>query len=457
MFNKFIKSLKRPGNETLIEAILEGYNAIFESKTKLKLSDKVVQDIIHSHTIPELVRFDWDKLLFGFSSGDVIKVPINKINIKYKDDMKNVVGYNMQKYFKNTPLEKLPPIELSYTNGKYWIEDGHHRYGYAKELGVDTVDAVVEIKDNPYNYTDFDTDILVNAKKQQSLNESARNPGKKLSEHLRYQYSKSVAIYRARNTKDNTFNTEDYVTLSPKFAVEHAESTHIYEEEPQQVIKAIVHPSLVADASNPGEYFYIGKPIEGKSVYISKGDNYEGEIPNLMEAIGPVYHGSPNKFEKFSYDYMGKIGTSAGYGFYFTTDKSIAEKYAEGTGNLYTAYLDINKPLNPTKITIAKAQLAKFLKALDPDAQMYLSNWGDIQSESYNNILRTAIENEYDGSDNDVDLISGIINADGRGAEEIYRILTKTLGYDGIIAQPDWVGEHKIVIPFFPEQIKLVK
>ena len=163
MFNKFIKSLKRPGNETLIEAILEGYNAIFESKTKLKLSDKVVQDIIHSHTIPELVRFDWDKLLFGFSSGDVIKVPINKINIKYKDDMKNVVGYNMQKYFKNTPLEKLPPIELSYTNGNYWIEDGHHRYGYAKELGVDTVDAVVEIKDNPYNYTDFDTDILVNA------------------------------------------------------------------------------------------------------------------------------------------------------------------------------------------------------------------------------------------------------------------------------------------------------
>jgi len=172
----FIKSLKRHGNEPLIEAILKGYSVIFEGQIKggkadkkkpsLKLSDKVVQDIIHSHTIPELIRFDWDKLLFGFSSGDVIKVPIDKINIKYKDDMKNVVGHNMKKYFKNTPLEKLPPIELSYTNGKYWIEDGHHRYGYAKELGVDTVDAVVEIKDNPYNYTDFDTDILVNAKKQ---------------------------------------------------------------------------------------------------------------------------------------------------------------------------------------------------------------------------------------------------------------------------------------------------
>ena len=285
-----------------------------------------------------------------------------------------------------------------------------------------------------------------------------RTHGKKLSEYPRYQFSKSVSIFRARDTKDNNLNTDDYVTLSPKFAVEHAESTHVYEEEPQQVIKALVHPNLLVDASNPGEYFYIGKPIEGKSVYVSKGDEYEGEIPkNLTESIGPLYHGSPNKFEKFSYDYMGKIGTSAGYGFYFTTDKSIAEKYAEGTGNLYTANLDINKPLNSTKITITKNQLAKFLKALDPDATEYLSNWGDIQSESYNNILRTAIENEYEGSDNDVDLISGIINADGRGAEEIYRILTKTLGYDGIIAQPDWVGEHKIVIPFFPEQIKLVK
>ena len=407
-----------------------------------------------------------------------------------------------------------------------------------------------------------------------------RTHGKKLSEYPRYQFSKSVSIFRARDTKDNNLNTDDYVTLSPKFAVEHAESTHVYEEDPQQVIKAIVHPNLLVDASNPGEYFYIGKPIEGKSVYVSKGDEYEGEIPKnltesigplyhgtsegaarsiqreglkpnqaigstgkgdyaktflsndkntafsfasrkggadgyllkikptsditedlkrissdnkkdfiiysdipvenieiqipdgnwvpiskydfydktvLTEAIGPVYHGSPNKFEKFSYDYMGKIGTSAGYGFYFTTDKSIAEKYAEGTGNLYTANLDINKPLNSTKITITKNQLAKFLKVLDPDATEYLSNWGDIQSESYNNILRTAIENEYEGSDNDVDLISGIINADGRGAEEIYRILTKTLGYDGIIAQPDWVGEHKIVIPFFPEQIKLVK
>lgn len=446
----FIKSLKRPGNEILIESILKGYDVIFESKTKLKLSDKVVQD---------------------------------------------------------------------------------------------------------------------NAKKQQSLNESARNPGKKLSEHLRYQYSKSVVIYRARDTKDNTFNTEDYVTLSPKFAVEHAESNHIYEGKPQQVIKAVVHPSLVADASNPGEYFYIGKPIEGKSVYVSKGYEYDGEIPNLMEAIGPVYHGtndkfekfdldkttmgdiwfssnkeiiergdsgargtkyimerylnipeeklagwnlyekrglcelrnmgyrgvklpseegidyivfnpkdiikkpknimeaigpvyhgSPNKFDKFSYDYMGKIGTSEGYGFYFTTDKEIAYKYAEGSGNLYTAYLDINKPLNPTKKTITKTQLVKFIKALDPTGQDYLSNWGDVEHEGYNNTLRKAVDTEYKYNNNDVDLISSIINADGSGPENVYSILTKTLGYDGIVAQPDWVGGgHKIVIPFSPDQIQLVK
>jgi|GEM_PF-3397742 len=32
MFTKFIKSLKRPDNETLIEAIIKGYNVIFENK-----------------------------------------------------------------------------------------------------------------------------------------------------------------------------------------------------------------------------------------------------------------------------------------------------------------------------------------------------------------------------------------------------------------------------------------
>ena len=114
----------------------------------------------------------------------------------------------------------------------------------------------------------------------------------------------------------------------------------------------------------------------------------------------------------------------------------------------------IKKPLNVDKITISKKQLAKFIKTLDPKGDGYLSNWGDVEYEGYNNVLMTAIENEFDTSDNDVELISGIINSTGTSPDKIYPILTKTLGYDGIIANPEWTEGHKIVIPFTNEQIK---
>jgi hypothetical protein len=44
------------------------------------------------------------------------------------------------------------------------------------------------------------------------------------------------------------------------------------------------------------------------------------------------YHGSPNAFQEFSYEFMGRNGTAEGYGFYFTSDREIAEGYAEGRG-----------------------------------------------------------------------------------------------------------------------------
>jgi len=39
MFTQFLNSLKRPGNESLIEAIQQGYNAIFESPVAEVLID----------------------------------------------------------------------------------------------------------------------------------------------------------------------------------------------------------------------------------------------------------------------------------------------------------------------------------------------------------------------------------------------------------------------------------
>lgn len=171
------------------------------------------------------------------------------------------------------------------------------------------------------------------------------------------------------------------------------------------------------------------------------------------------YHGSPKEFQEFSYEFLGSNGTSEGFGFYFTNSEQVAKNYARG-GYVKKAVLTINKPLSFTKLTISPASFSLFLRTLDPDGQGYLSNWGESDFEGYENLLRTAVREEMSGVDNDVDLISSIIQASGRNAEEVNKILFSTLGYDGIIINnPSWgnMDEPQIIyIVFSNNQIRYV-
>ncbi|MHA1469019.1 MAG: ADP-ribosyltransferase-containing protein [Candidatus Asgardarchaeia archaeon] len=167
-----------------------------------------------------------------------------------------------------------------------------------------------------------------------------------------------------------------------------------------------------------------------------------------------AYYGTPTDFQNFSYEFLGTNGTAEGFGFYFTSNKSIAEGYADG-GILKKAILDIKKPLNFVRLSISKQNLAVFLRALDPTGEGYLSNWGESSYEGYQQVLNTAIEGEFSGSDNDVDLISGIIQAQGGDAESIYKVLKQTLGYDGIVVnRPSWGGNQVIYVVFDNSQIR---
>lgn len=169
------------------------------------------------------------------------------------------------------------------------------------------------------------------------------------------------------------------------------------------------------------------------------------------------YHGTPKDFQEFSYEFMGTHGTSEGFGFYFTSDKNIATGYANG-GVVKEVMLTINKPLSYDRLTISPKNLSLFLRKLDPDGQGYLSNWGESALEGYNNVVNHAVKEELSGSDNDVDLISGIINSAGRNPESIYPILKQTLGYDGIIVnKPSWGGNQTIYIVFDNSQIRNVQ
>jgi len=166
-----------------------------------------------------------------------------------------------------------------------------------------------------------------------------------------------------------------------------------------------------------------------------------------------AYHGTPHDFQEFSYKYLGTNGTAEGFGFYFTSNKSIAEGYAEG-GVVKKVILNINKPLNYRRLTISPMEFSSFLEELDPDGNGYLTNWGESDFEGYNNVLNKAVQGEMSGSDNDVDLISGVIQAWGRNPELIYSVLKKVLGYDGIIIDNSSWGNQTIYIVFDNSQIK---
>ena len=103
---------------------------------------------------------------------------------------------------------------------------------------------------------------------------SERELGKPLSSKMS---QSRVTIYRAVVSGVTTINDMDYVTLSRKFAVEHAESNTIVNDEVHDVIGVEVSTGDVYDATNPGEYFYSSEsPANATVLYTAKGYDYEG-------------------------------------------------------------------------------------------------------------------------------------------------------------------------------------
>jgi hypothetical protein len=86
----------------------------------------------------------------------------------------------------------------------------------------------------------------------------------------------SVVIYRGVDALVPEIKNMDYVTMSLKFATEHAEHMMWTEESDTHVLRALAEPEFVADASNTGEYFYIGEtPLRSKIIKTFKFENYQ--------------------------------------------------------------------------------------------------------------------------------------------------------------------------------------
>ena len=93
-----------------------------------------------------------DRLAFGFADTDIKTLLPNQLNIKWKDDLDNV-KYEIQNS-KLSPkqwaskINLSEPIDVSYENNKFYIEDGHHRYLAAKILNK-PLNVNLEINENP--------------------------------------------------------------------------------------------------------------------------------------------------------------------------------------------------------------------------------------------------------------------------------------------------------------------
>lgn len=103
----------------------------------------------------------------------------------------------------------------------------------------------------------------------------------------RYGYRNARAtIYRGVGTDVITFRPKDYVTLSYKFALDHARHTADIEEEPTHVLRLRVLASEVFEAYNPGEWFYDGPEAPGEVMRVVQPTTYENESPDLSYLLG---------------------------------------------------------------------------------------------------------------------------------------------------------------------------
>ena len=289
-----------------------------------------------------------------------------------------------------------------------------------------------------------------------------RELGQSLASQIKTPY---VTIYRAAPMEANEFYDRDYVTLSKKFAVEHAENNHVYHEEPYHVIEALVSTSNVFNASNPSEYLYSGPNKKGREIYVSKGPyDYEGYYDINEEELTEeklknlslvAYHGSPTAFSNFSDEFVGgKEATDQnGPGIYFTSSEDGAYGYAGQNGKTYKV------ELTPRIIYNDKVGRHTITPTIVRKLVTMANNWRDY-AENYDypaiKGLNAFIESAFDYNDNDKDVLLQVwidfYKYDGVG---FVRNCVK-LGIDGIMVSDEYRETTHYII-YNPSIIKIIK
>lgn len=165
-----------------------------------------------------------------------------------------------------------------------------------------------------------------------------------------------------------------------------------------------------------------------------------------MSETKHVYHGSPNEFDNFSFDFVGsEAGTSgAGFGLYFTESEAEAFTYGE---NIYECTLILKTNLSNTVITLTPQQIRKILDILENEGENYYQHFVNDKDKAINNLLRYC--------DCDTAIIGDIINS-GCGVHLMMETLTG-LGFDHTIDEIESIAENiKHYIVYDIKSIQLI-
>lgn len=170
-----------------------------------------------------------------------------------------------------------------------------------------------------------------------------------------------------------------------------------------------------------------------------------------------VYHGSPAIFTEFSADFMSSHGSSEGQGFYFTDYKPMAEGYQKSGGQLLEGYLNIQKPLSDSEVTLKRAEVRKLLKALDPTGDDLVLNYdsgggmGYPSRSWYNRALNDTL-NAVMGNESDSEILGELANAMGNSGAVLEKVRS-VLGYDGYIVSGKYDNAN-VYVAFDSSQFK---
>jgi len=179
---------------------------------------------------------------------------------------------------------------------------------------------------------------------------------------------------------------------------------------------------------------------------------FETVINELSEVGFLAYHGSENKFDKFTDEFVG--GDNAvdqeGPGIYFTTSYDESTYYGK---NIYTVKLHGNfLDDENSSDSVDKNQMEKLIR-MGEDWEMNAQNWAEDPEYG----LQISIKDFIKYNQNEKDVFLQIwIEYYRYDTVNFVRNMTK-LGYDGIVVTPNGGTKRKHIIVYNPNIINFIE